>query len=319
MIPIIYLEQPRWLQGAASSANNMEGILLSIWVAAIIAPLLWAWKEKASIAMALTLSLLFGYIVQMIWYWTGYWYLVDYLWMRPALVESGVFHTLITSGFVHNPVDPLHVLSNIIIIALVGIPLEERLGRGRWCISYLVGLLGGSIAWTLANPGSTSPVLGASGAAFGILGAYLMGWPRDEVFFPFILIRKWPVHFIALVYFALEVFRTWQKYEMNEISDVAHMAHLGGFILAYAMLPIIRKGTDWEGEIEVEELPLEHPFVGFDDLVKRLREEGDEKETRQAWMEEISEKANCPVCEGKMEVHRMRIRCTVDKSHLTWP
>ena len=71
----------------------------------------------------------------------------------------------------HSWSDPLHVLGNIVIIALVGIPLEDRLGRGKWLISYMIGLLGGSIAWTLANGGSTTPALGASGAAFGILGA----------------------------------------------------------------------------------------------------------------------------------------------------
>ena len=102
--------------------------------------------------------------------------------MIPALVENGHLHTLVTSGFHIHGSDPLHVLGNIVIIALVGIPLEDRLGRGKWLISYMIGLLGGSIAWTLANGGSTTPALGASGAAFGILGAYLCGWPDDEVF-----------------------------------------------------------------------------------------------------------------------------------------
>ena len=69
--------------------------------------------------------------------------------MVPAFVENGEFHTLVTSGFVHSPGDALHVLGNIIIIALVGIPLEERLGRNKWLISYTIGLLGGSIAWTI--------------------------------------------------------------------------------------------------------------------------------------------------------------------------
>lgn len=269
--------------------------------------------------MAMTLSLLFGYIVQLIWNWTGHGNLVDYLVMIPSEVQSGEIYTLLTAGFLHNPWNPLHVLGNIVIIALVGIPLEQRLGRERWLISYVIGLLGGSIAWTLANFGSDTPALGASGAAFGILGAYLAGWPNDEVLFPFVIIRKWPVSWIALLYFGFEVINAWGVYGFSEVSHVAHMAHLGGFVVAYFSLSLIRKGTTWEGEIELQDLPENHPFVGVDDLVIRLRKEGDEKETRQAWMEELVMKTNCPVCEGKLQVHRLKIRCTESKSHVDWP
>ena len=301
----------------------MEEVLFGLWIVAILAPLAWAWYHKASIAMGMTLSLLFGYIVQLIWGW-----LLDYselneLYIRvlmiPVLVEEGYFHTLITSGFLHSWSDPLHVLGNIIIIALVGIPLEERLGRGRWLISYTIGLLGGSIAWTLANSGSYTPALGASGAAFGILGAYMCGWPDDEVYFPLILIRKWPVQFIALFYFGFEIFNAWRVYGLSEVSHVAHIAHFGGFILAYATLPILKKGIEWEGEIELVELKEDHPFEGVDGLVKRLLAEGDEKETRQAWIEEIAERAKCPVCDGDLHLKKMRIRCVAESSHVAWP
>jgi len=301
----------------------MEEILFGLWIVAIIGPLVWSWYHKASIAMAMTLSLLFGYIVQLIWGWVLEFSELNELYIRvlmiPVLVEDGYFHTLITSGFLHSWNDPLHVLGNIIIIALVGIPLEERLGRGKWLISYTIGLLGGSIAWTLANSGSYTPALGASGAAFGILGAYMCGWPDDEVYFPLILIRKWPVQFIALFYFGLEIYNVYKIYHLSEVSHVAHLAHFGGFILAYATLPILKKGIEWEGDVEITEITQENPFEGVDALVKRLNEEGDEKETRQAWLEEIAERAKCPVCEGDLYLKKMRIRCVVESSHVAWP
>jgi membrane associated rhomboid family serine protease len=301
----------------------MEEVLFGLWIVAIVGPLVWAWYHKASIAMGMTLSLLFGYIVQLIWGWVLDYSELNELYIRvlmiPVLVEEGYFHTLITSGFLHSWSDPLHVLGNIIIIALVGIPLEERLGRGRWLISYTIGLLGGSIAWTLANSGSYTPALGASGAAFGILGAYMCGWPDDEVYFPLILIRKWPVQFIALFYFGFEIFNAWRVYGLSEVSHVAHIAHFGGFILAYATLPILKKGIEWEGDVELTEITQENPFEGVDELVKRLREEGDEKETRQAWLEEIAERTKCPVCEGDLHLKKMRIRCVAESSHVAWP
>ncbi|RJU87016.1 MAG: rhomboid family intramembrane serine protease [Candidatus Poseidoniales archaeon] len=301
----------------------MEEVLFGLWIVAIIGPLAWSWYHKASIAMAMTLSLLFGYIVQLIWGWTLDYHdlrgMYDMLWMRPSEVEGGQIHTLITSGFIHSPWDPLHVLGNIIIIALVGIPLEDRLGRGRWLTSYMIGLLGGSIAWTIANNGSYTPALGASGAAFGILGAYLCGWPEDEVYFPLILIRKWPVQLIALFYFGFEIFKAWQVYGLSQVSHVAHIAHFGGFILAYAALPLLKRGIEWEGEVELTEITQENPFEGVDELVKRLREEGDEKETRQAWLEEIAERASCPVCGSNLQLKKMRIRCDSNKFHVLWP
>ena len=303
--------------------STMEEILFGLWIVAIIGPLVWSWYHKASIAMAMTLSLLFGYIVQLIWGWVLEFSELNELYIRvlmiPVLVEDGYFHTLITSGFLHSWNDPLHVLGNIIIIALVGIPLEERLGRGKWLISYTIGLLGGSIAWTLANSGSYTPALGASGAAFGILGAYMCGWPDDEVYFPLILIRKWPVQFIALFYFGLEIYNAYRVYGLSEVSHVAHIAHFGGFILAYVTLPILKKGIEWEGDVEITEITQENPFEGVDNLVKRLLEEGDEKETRQAWLEEIADRAKCPVCEGDLHLKKMRIRCVVESSHVAWP
>ena len=303
--------------------SNMEEVLFALWIVAIIGPLVWSWYHKASVAMGMTLSLLFGYIVQLIWGWTLGSAGLNELYLRivmiPALVESGHYHTLITSGFAHSWNDPLHVLGNIIIIALVGIPLEERLGRGRWLISYIIGLIGGSVAWTLANGGSYNPALGASGAAFGILGAYLCGWPDDEVYFPLILIRKWPVQFIAMFYFGFEIFKAWQVYGLSEVSHVAHIAHFGGFILAYATLPILKKGIEWEGEVDLVDMSQENPFEGVDELVKKLHEEGDEKETRQAWLEEISERAKCPVCGDNLHLKKMKIKCNSDSSHVSWP
>ena len=54
-----------------------------------------------------------------------------------------------------------HVLGNVLVIALVGIPLEQRLGTKRFTIIYVTGLLGGSIAWVLFNSGSGTPSWGA--------------------------------------------------------------------------------------------------------------------------------------------------------------
>ena len=94
---------------------------------------------------------------------------------------------------------------------------------------------------------------------------------------------------------------------------------MGGFIVAYAALPQLKKGIEWEGEIELVEINQENPFEGVDELVKKLIEEGDEKETRQAWLEEIADRATCPVCSSNLVVKKMQVKCESSQSHVSWP
>ena len=91
-------------------------------------------------------------------------------------------HRFITCAWLH--ANWIHVLGNILVIALAGVPLEQRMGKLRWILVYFLGLLGGNIAWVLTHPDSISPAIGASGAAFGILGAYMACWPNDRIEFP---------------------------------------------------------------------------------------------------------------------------------------
>ena len=68
-----------------------------------------------------------------------------------------------------------------------------------------------------------------------------------------------------MFYFGFEIFKAWQVYGLSEVSHVAHIAHFGGFILAYATLPILKKNIEWEGEIELGEITAENPFEGVDE------------------------------------------------------
>ena len=212
--------------------NGFETALFVVWLAVILWPLYYSFRHKTSFALSMTVGLLLGYLVQVIWslfYNLGFvdiWLWED-LWMRPTEAkEPSGWITFISAGFLHRQFDATHVLGNIMVIALVGIPLEQRLGRNRFFAVYFIGLIGGSIAWFLFNIESSRPALGASGAAFGLFGAYLAGWPKDEIPFPLILIRKWPVFYLALIYFGLEVFRAYSTYGLERPSDVGHMAHL---------------------------------------------------------------------------------------------
>ena len=88
-----------------------------------------------------------------------------------ASVADGEYYRLLTSAFLH--ANLLHIALNMYLLYMVGPPLEVALGRARFIGLYLVSALGGSaVSYAFANPAGTS--LGASGAVFGLLGAYLV-------------------------------------------------------------------------------------------------------------------------------------------------
>ena len=227
---------------AMSLFDATEWFVLVLWFVAIIAPLLYAARSRTSIAMGITVSVLLGSVVQVsvvhaLRVGHGGVLGLERFCSRPrSHRRTSFWHTLATAGFLHSQGDLMHVLGNVIILALVGVPLEQRLGARRYATVYVVGLLGGSLGWVAFNA-FLHPALGASGAAFGLLGAYLAGWPKDEIPFPLLLIRPWPVVFIALLYFGLELVRALATMESGVSSGIAHMAHIGGFIAAYACCP----------------------------------------------------------------------------------
>ena len=336
----------------------VEWLFLLIWFAVIIGPLIYAKLNETSYALSLTVSVLFGYVIQFIWTLFAQWDFVQYwVWSDFVLIPSRAsspmwFHTLFSAGFLHSQFDATHVLGNTVILALVGIPLEQRLGGKRYLQIYFIGLFGGSFAWYIFNLDSNIPSLGASGAAFGLLGAYLAGWPKDEIPFPLILIRKWPVTLIALLYFALEILRAYSTIGLGNASDVAHMAHIGGFIATYLVLPIVAKGGPFalgiddggptgqnslslrmkqmkSSMVNLSELPDPWSAGGFDvpknvrETLQKLRDSGDEAETRIAWMEHLANQSECPICGENIGMVERKdgptIQCAKEPQHFHWP
>ena len=137
----------------------------------------------------------------------------------------------------------------------------------------------------------------------------------------------------------------------QSVTNVAHMAHLGGFMLAWILARPIARGAPSElddssnisiagstaskavrdaatakmGSLDSD--PWSEAGDGLKEeaarILKRLREEGDELETRRAWLEELAEQVLCPVCNG--EVHAIisgqncTLKCAHSKTHIRWP
>ena len=325
---------------------------LFLLISTAILPFIFAIKNKTSFALATTISLLVTFLLQrffsQIYSITGIHIDPHNLLVTiPDIAWSPIeLHRMITATWLH--ADYFHILSNVIVIALVGIPLELRLGNRRFMILYFIGGLGGSISWVIFNAGSTVPALGASGAAFGLLGAYLACWPKDEIEFPFILIRKWPISMIALIYFGLDVARAFSVYGMGEWSNVGHIAHLGAFLVCYLVsrpiaktgptpLDIVDSGPSQGGinsalqlqkrslmkSLESDPWSENNTDVKVHNVLEKLRTAGDEIETREAWMEKLVSIVKCPECNGQLEVVNLsegpRVQCSSKTCNFGWP
>lgn len=137
----------------------------------------------------------------------------------------------ITAMFLHG--GWLHILGNMLYLWIFGDNVEDRMGHLPYLFFYLLAGIAGSIAHILANPGSQVPIIGASGAIAGVLGAYFVSYPRSRILtllpLPFfITLVEVPAFFFLPFWFILQL--------LNGISTnlaanpVAWWAHIGGFL-----------------------------------------------------------------------------------------
>ncbi|TDA35393.1 MAG: rhomboid family intramembrane serine protease, partial [Hadesarchaea archaeon] len=165
--------------------------------------------------------------------------------MKPLLVSQGKeLHTLFTSMFLHGGF--LHIGGNMLYLWIFGDNIEDTFGRKRFLVFYFLCGLAASFSHLLSNPSSTIPAIGASGAISGVLGAYLVLYPRARVltavmYFYFIRVIKIPAFFFLGFWFILQVLSASLFLLAGAPSEVAYWAHIGGF-LAGVIMALPKKG-----------------------------------------------------------------------------
>lgn len=161
--------------------------------------------------------------------------------MIPAQVANGQdYYTLLTSTFLHGGI--MHLGGNMLFLWIFGDNLEEEFGHVGFLLFYLAcGVLAGG-AHVLADPISVVPTVGASGAIAGVMGGYLLLFPkaRVDVLIIFVILFKvfpLPAWVMLGVWFALQVFSGVAVDTSG--GGVAYWAHAGGFIIGLALtLPV---------------------------------------------------------------------------------
>lgn len=155
--------------------------------------------------------------------------------------------TPLTSMFLHG--GWMHLIGNGLFLWVFGNNIEDSMGHFRFIVFYLLCGLAAAAAQVLVDPSSPIPMVGASGAISGVMGAYLVLYPRVRVnmlFFFLIFIRVIPLPaWVVLVYwFGIQVVSAWPGL-MGAVQDpsggVAFMAHIGGFIAGVILIKPFEK------------------------------------------------------------------------------
>ncbi len=159
-----------------------------------------------------------------------------------SFLEIAAWYPLVTSIFLHS--GWMHVLGNMLYLWVFGDNVEDRLGHGRYLLFYLTAGIIGGLAQVLADPALTIPVLGASGAIAGVLGAYVVSYPHARVetlIPPFFIVRIRALIFI-LLWFGLQLLNGVASLAEG-LNQVAWWAHIGGFMGGIGLLFLLKPDT----------------------------------------------------------------------------
>jgi len=142
--------------------------------------------------------------------------------------------SLITSMFLHGGL--FHLFGNMLYLWIFGNNIEDFLGPFRFVLFYLISGLGASLTHIIFNPNSQAPMIGASGAIAGVLGAYLILYPTARVLtLVFIWILPIPAAIILGLWFFAQVMN------LGLGGGVAWFAHIGGFLIGFVLIRVYSK------------------------------------------------------------------------------
>ncbi len=167
--------------------------------------------------------------------------LVDAYGMVPkVIVEGRQVYTIITSMFLH--AGPFHVIGNVWFLWIFGDNIEDLFGRLKFLLIYFSGGVGASLAHVAFNLSSPIPTIGASGAVAGILGAYIIKYPRAKVdTLIFFFIVKVP----SFIFLGIWIFFEFLNASYTTVAvgpvRVAYWAHVGGFFVGMLLASLLEE------------------------------------------------------------------------------
>jgi membrane associated rhomboid family serine protease len=168
--------------------------------------------------------------------------LLDQRQLPPDLAVLPAEATIFTSMFMHGGL--LHLGGNMLYLWIFGNNIEDSMGHGRFLVFYLLCGIAAAFAQVTVNPASTVPMVGASGAISGVLGAYLVLFPRAHVLvilpiFFFIQLLRLPALVVLGLWFVFQLLSGVSAGDGGG-GGVAFWAHIGGFVAGMVLIFLFR-------------------------------------------------------------------------------
>ena len=299
--------------------------LISIAILCIVLAI--SWKKKILITYSLIIANFIIFVItllnQSVIYELGFKPIYLSLEQLPQL------YTLFTSMFLHGGF--AHILGNMIVFFFMGIAFEQRIGKKNFIVIYLITGICGALAHSFFNLGSDTVLIGASGAIFGILGAFAYSYPRDEVVMPiplgFIMVfRRVKVMYAAALFAILESVIVFLGVQDN----TAHFAHIGG-LLSGVILAAILIGKQGEKTDQTDPAlfyynPTQETTkkkIDFStlrklaitpelrDLLSKIEHEN-VVQVRDIWLDHFLDKTTCPICSKSLKHSHRKVWCEDD-------
>jgi len=161
-----------------------------------------------------------------------------------CILESPNWQTVLTSMFMHG--GWFHIIGNLWFLYIFGDNVEDAMGPLRFAAFYLLCGVAAALAQVASNPSSAVPMVGASGAIGGVMGAYAALYPKVPVhmlvFIGFYITRVVLPAWILLGYWFLIQVLGGLPSLSSDVGGVAFWAHVGGFVAGIALLPLFRDG-----------------------------------------------------------------------------
>jgi rhomboid family protein len=151
--------------------------------------------------------------------------------------------TIFTATFLHAGF--FHIVGNMLYLFIFGPAVEERMGTPRYLLFYLAAAAAAGLAMIAMGPDSRVPVIGASGAIAGVLGAYFVIYPRARITTIVPLVFFWPIveiraYFYLLFWFVAQLYAGIASGAYGPLTGgVAWWAHVGGFLFGIAVGPLM--------------------------------------------------------------------------------
>jgi membrane associated rhomboid family serine protease len=160
----------------------------------------------------------------------------------PPTIPYPLWTTLLTSMFLHGGWG--HLGGNMLFLWIFGDNLEHRIGHLRFLTFYLVCGIAAGLAHIVFNSQSTVPTVGASGAISGVMGGYLLLFPRNRVYvLTYGGVTSVPALFMLGLWMVMQFINgVGEVARTPETGGVAYLAHIGGFLAGMALAPLLAAG-----------------------------------------------------------------------------